>query len=318
MKKLVQTLSLTTILVCAAGAVQAQSTDTIRIMQLEENVRHLNGQVEELRFQLLQMQEAIRKTQEDNEFRFQELEEKSDASGVIKDNRLGKLPSSDASNTEKASDDKDSIFADLLSKDEKKTNERRTIDGVEIFDPNKDKSGDEIGSATGVLGSIIFDSAGNLIDNNGGEKPIQLVPGATASSSKLGDLPKDENELFDLGYQYFLGSEFTNAAQVFETYSSQFPDGRRISNANFWLAESLFSLRRYEDSARVYLNNHREFPEGQLAPQNLLKLGVSLAAMNQRELACATYAQVPKLYPKANRSVQDRVEVEQRSAKCKG
>jgi TolA-binding protein len=66
----------------------AQAGDPLfRIGQLEEQVRNLNGRIEELGFQLLQMQEQMRQMQEDNEFRFQELEktgaQRSDAgSGV--------------------------------------------------------------------------------------------------------------------------------------------------------------------------------------------------------------------------------------------
>jgi tol-pal system protein YbgF len=42
--------------------------------QLEEQIRLLNGKVEEMNFLVLQLQEQMRKMQEDNEFRFQELE----------------------------------------------------------------------------------------------------------------------------------------------------------------------------------------------------------------------------------------------------
>ena len=55
--------------------VRVQATDpSVRIMQLEEQVRGLTGQVEDLGFQMLQMEEKIRKMQEDMEFRMQELE----------------------------------------------------------------------------------------------------------------------------------------------------------------------------------------------------------------------------------------------------
>ncbi|MDP2122254.1 MAG: tol-pal system protein YbgF [Hoeflea sp.] len=57
------------------AVVLAQSSDPVfRIGQLEEQLRALNGRLEELGFQLLQMQEQMRQMQEDNEFRFQELE----------------------------------------------------------------------------------------------------------------------------------------------------------------------------------------------------------------------------------------------------
>ncbi|MCY6379316.1 tol-pal system protein YbgF [Hoeflea prorocentri] len=53
----------------------AQAGDTaFRMGQMEEQIRALNGRVEEMNFLLLQMQEQMRQMQEDNEFRFQEIE----------------------------------------------------------------------------------------------------------------------------------------------------------------------------------------------------------------------------------------------------
>ena len=60
--------------------VVAQASDP-RVVALEEQIRSLNGTVEELNFQILQLQEQLRKMQEDNEFRFQELEKRSQAGG---------------------------------------------------------------------------------------------------------------------------------------------------------------------------------------------------------------------------------------------
>ncbi|WP_412049874.1 tol-pal system protein YbgF [Hoeflea sp. Naph1] len=71
-----------------APVVLVQSGDPVyRIGQLEEQIRGLNGRIEELGFQLLQMQEQMRQMQEDNEFRFQELEktggQRSDAGSAV-------------------------------------------------------------------------------------------------------------------------------------------------------------------------------------------------------------------------------------------
>jgi TolA-binding protein len=56
----------------APPVLMAQAGDP-RVSQLEEQIRQLTGKIEELNFQILQMQEQMRKVQEDNEFRFQEL-----------------------------------------------------------------------------------------------------------------------------------------------------------------------------------------------------------------------------------------------------
>ena len=89
---------------------------------MQEQVRRLNGQVEELTFQLLQLQEQIRKMQEDNEFRFQELEEKHSDSGggnnknsnpasksTSGGNRLGKSRPSEAAQSSTLSGGKNTV-----------------------------------------------------------------------------------------------------------------------------------------------------------------------------------------------------------------
>lgn len=317
MKKAFQLLSLSAMLSCSTVMASAQTTETVRIMQLEETVRTLNGQIEELRFQVLQMQENLRKMQEDNEFRFQELEDQSDASGSDEGERLGKpLPSED-SNEEESGGERKSI-TDLIEGSDVSSNKRRVIDGVEIFDPDKDINFDSLNQGNQTLGTITFDAEGNLVDNNIGGGPIPLIPKAAGPSNDLQNLPENPTELFDLAYQYFLGGDHDRSAEAFRVYVDRYPDGKQLPNASFWLGESLFTLKRYPDAARVFLNNHKQFPNARMAPQNLLKLGVSLAAMNQRELACATYAEVPKLYPSAAKAIQNRVKVEQRSAKCQG
>ncbi len=55
--------------------VQASNAE-VQIQQMQETIRQLTGRIEDMNFQVLQLQEQLRKTQEDNEFRFQQLEKK--------------------------------------------------------------------------------------------------------------------------------------------------------------------------------------------------------------------------------------------------
>ena len=62
----------------APNFAQAQSqTDAqviVRVQQLEQQVRDLTGQIQGLQFTLTQMQQQLQKMQDDNEFRFEQLE----------------------------------------------------------------------------------------------------------------------------------------------------------------------------------------------------------------------------------------------------
>lgn len=335
----------------------AQSTDAIRIHQLEERVRFLNGRVEEMQFQLLQMQEQFRKMQEDNEFRFQELENSSlentgqenlanlDEKNIVdEEKRLGKPDPSAPSFKEDVDGNKMThvelvekrIFAEgaLVKTNDgaQKQVSNRMIDGVEIFDPNKDRSADELGANPNIkFGEFKFDQNGNVITNpikpatgapirlgkplNFGGANRQVQTGLAGQSGEV--LPSIPKELFDLGYQYVQAGQYAQAVTVFEEFVLQHPTDEKLALAQFWLGESYFSIKQYDDAAKIFLQNHKEHPNGKLGAQNLLKLGASLAGLNQRELACATYAEVPKKYPQISQSVRKRILIEQQSAKCK-
>ena len=317
MKRLFLSLCLSCAVVLPAQAldpgtpiIKVQSGDAAyRVSVLEEQVRQLNGRIEELTFQLLEMQEKIRRQNEDNEFRFQELEEKegslgggttdSVASGTTGDSGLEKPEPSDQ--------------ADLNTDSGGNTSETATaptIDGVEIYqgesglDPNP----------SGALGTIQFDENGNIIDTTIG-KPLDLT-----ALPKAGDvqdtLPESADELFDLGYNHVQTGRYEEAENMLTKFSNNYADHPRMPEARFWLGESYLGRSQFKKAAEVYLDAQKRWPNSKFGPQTLLKLGVSLAGLNQRELACATFAKVTQKYPDTSRAVRRNVAYEQNAARC--
>ncbi|MFZ1813983.1 MAG: tol-pal system protein YbgF [Rhizobiaceae bacterium] len=315
-----------------AGAFEmAQNADaTVRMNQLEESNRALNGRIEELNFQLLQLQEQIRKMQEDNEFRFQELEQKGDAGGngavtaqketpqTQGDANLGKSQPSEQDTSAQRSDG-NSIARIIEGTGGETPAVPGTIDGVEIF---KGEAGaGEESSLPQNLGSLTFDADGNLVDSNI-ERPIDLTgrsaTGSNGAAPQAGALlPDDPEQLYQLGYTYVQSGDYELAGQTFEEFSDRFPDHARLPEARFWLGESLLARGLNDEAAKVYLEAHRNYPDSRFGAQTLLKLGVALNAMQQRELACATFAEVPKKYPGISNALVERVAAEQLAANCK-
>lgn len=297
----------------------AQAGDAAsRVNRLEEQLRLLNGQIEDLTFQLLQLQEELRRMQEDNELRFQELESRR---GITGKNRLARseqqqqVPQAPRQEDDANRSDGDSI-AHVL--------DRNAQDGT--------TSGDEVpGLEPRALGTLTFDENGNVIGSEV-DKPIDLTRRGNGGIGTLspdtgdaarppdigegGEFPDNPDELYDLGYGYVQAGEYEQAARVFDEFAARYQDNERIAEARFWLGESLFAQGQYEEAARVFLDTHKQFPQGRMAPQTLLKLGVSLAGMNQRELACATFAEVPKKYPDISNAVKTTLVSEQKAASC--
>ena len=319
----------------SAPVVQTQADDAAyRVNQLEEAVRSLSGKIEDLNFTILQLQEELRKMQEDNEFRFQEMEQKRGAVGkrddsvasVRRQSQAGDSIGQGAQQNSSASSDGGDA-APIV--EQQALGEVRTIDGVEIFEGKPGQP--EPGGGVETLGRLVFDANGNLVDTQI-EKPLDLSPqpqlqqtldqgnqeqaAPDQQTAALGDPAKAADQAYDLGYTYIQAGDYRHAANSFRQFVRDYPRHAKIAEANFWLGESLLAMRDYEGAAKVLLATHKSYPNARLAPQTLMKLGVSLVGLNQRELACATFAEVAKKYPKASESVRVKVAAEQKAANC--
>jgi len=273
--------------------VVAQASDP-RVVALEEQIRSLNGTVEELNFQILQLQEQLRKTQEDNEFRFQELEKRSEAGGGPKQRVAASEParSRDAGDQPAAAG---GSVEDIIAGE------------TTAATPPAGASGP--GEAPKSFGTITFDADGNSAGADtpapqGGEVVAALPPSSSPE------------ELYRNSYQFILSGDYATAESGFREHIERFPEDGRAADAHFWLGEALLGQKRYRDAAETFLAASKDYPKAKKAPDMLLKLGVSLVALNQREVACATFAEIGKRYAGASAALKERVKQEQATASC--
>ncbi|EJB05663.1 tol-pal system protein YbgF [Rhizobium sp. BK619] len=288
----------------APPVVKVQSGDAeVRVQQLEEQLRQLNGRIEEMSFQLLQMQETIRKQQEDNEFRFQQLEKTGASGGGAK--APVKKSETDTAPAASGGDDVARVI--------------QAPQGAETAPSTNVPSNTGLGQPPKELGSIDFDQNGNpvggTVDANAGvgSGPIPNAnPGAPQQTASLGG----EADQYKSAYGHVLSGDYSTAEQEFTQYITRYPSSARAADANFWLGEALYSQGKYNEAAKTFLNAHQKYGTSEKAPEMLLKLGMSLAALDNTETACATLREVSKRYPKASRAVISKVASEQKRLAC--
>ena len=280
-----------------APVILAQSADpAIRVQQLEEEIRNLNGRIEEMSFQILQMQEQMRKTQEDNEFRFQDLEK-------------GGARKSGALDTPVDGGGQSDSVAEIITQDPA---------------PGSNAGSDPLAQPEQVLGSIELDSSGmprsatvnqDAIGNGSTALPgVETVapPTSPSSTASIGS----ESDLYQVAYAHVLSGDYAMAENELADFISSYPQSAKIADANFWLGEAQYSQGKFNESAKTFLNAHQAYGSSPKAPEMLLKLGMSLAALDNTETACATLREVTKRYPKASRAVVSKVASEQKRLRC--
>jgi tol-pal system protein YbgF len=293
----------------ALPLVLAQITDP-RVAQLEEQMRQLMGRVEELTFQILQMQDQMQRTQEDNEFRFQELEGGTGSGGggggsggTGTNGSLGTGGTLNQGQAPSLDTDTSGDFAAL---------------------PGVEEGGSrDLGAPPREFGTIVFNSDGSVRevtrDDSAIAFPQEGAPGqAGADQTTVAALPTADSadELYRNSYEYVLSGDYSTAEAGFRNLIDRFPGAELEPDAHFWLGESLLAQQRPREAAEVFLAASRNFPQSSKAPEILYKLGVSLIALDQRDVACATLAEVSNRFPNASDALKERVRQERAQAAC--
>lgn len=125
--------------------------------------------------------------------------------------------------------------------------------------------------------------------------------------------PKDE---YELAYGYVLHKDYALAEKAFSDFIKRNPGDALVPEANYWLGESYFQRQKYQDAADAYLVVVRNYEKSDKAPDSMLRLGQSLVAIGQKEMACASLSEVNRKYPRASASVKRGVAAEQKRAHC--
>ena len=133
---------------------------------------------------------------------------------------------------------------------------------------------------------------------------VAALPGTPAPTAALSGSARDE---YDLAYGYILTGDYGLAEQGFQSWLAAFPNDPQAADARFWLGESQYQQGEYREAANAFLNVYQTAQQSAKAPDALLKLGMSLAALGERQAACATLAEVPNKYPQAAPAVLSRV-----------
>ena len=268
---------------------QQQASQSLRMSQLEEQLRRLNGQVEELTFQLRQMQDQMRRMQEDNEFRFQELE-----------NRRGRRKRSNAA----------------PSATPPRTASQPAVPGSQTLGTITEEQ------PVGEVSDPIAKAIGQPLDLStlaGGSNLSAPIPGRPGNSNGAEDIrlpntsPREE---YDRAYGYVLQGNYDLAETGMRNFIDLYPDNQLVPNARFWLGESLYATGRYKEAADTFLKVYTDHPTSSKAPDSLVKLGQSLYGMGERTAACATYSEFLSKHGTAAPVLRRRVAQELRRAQC--
>jgi tol-pal system protein YbgF len=310
---------------------------SVRLDRMESALRQLTGTIEQLQYRNQQLEMQLKRVQDDTEYRLQQMGSRGGAPPPPPQavpSGAGALPPSAPSG--RRSDAFDPTQSPNAPGAPRTLGNQAVIAAPERVQDNAPPIGAPGGRAAGApldLSTLAgHDSPGvppsAVASANGApvpaspppmpQAPVRNVSPAAGAGQQLATLPPSASpqDEYDLAYGYVLHRDYALAEQAFRDFLKKYPNERLVSDAQYWLGESLFQQQRYRDAAESFLSVSTKFEHAGKAPDSLLRLGQSLAAMNQKEAACATLAEVGRKYPRASAGVKRGVVQEQKRAHC--
>ena len=278
---------------------------SVRVNELEERLRLLTGQIEQLSFQLRELQDQMRRMQEDNEYRFQQLE------GTAPGRRSEAVPPT-GGNTQELEGSVQSLGT-LALPGGSGDGEWSETGGYEAGSDALPGAGpiDLSALAKGIDPLRPADSGTGGFDvpqDAGTTRAGEVVAGLTGSGDPRTD--------YDRAYGYAVNGQYGAAEQEFRAFIRAHPDHRLAANAQYWLGESLLAQGDYRQAADAFLKTYTDHPAGDKSADSLLKLGVALNGLGEADAACATFAELLTKFPSAAPAVLSQAREERSRARC--
>jgi tol-pal system protein YbgF len=263
------------------GSGPAAAAQEVRLSAIEDQMRQLNGRIEELGFQAKQLSDRLDKMQQDVDFRLSALEHGQGGAGQV--GGLAAVPGP-ASASPNAADG-----------------------GVAASPPNGPATGGPaLGAPPRPLGTV---------DPNA----VAAVPPPVASAGDdipttvIGGTPKEQ---YEQSRAKILQKDYAGAASGLEAFLKAYPDDPLAGAAQYWLGESHYAQGHFDDAAAAFLTGLKKYPKSSKAPDSMLKLGMTLNEMGQKKESCATLAEIPNRYPQASLAIKQRAQKERERAGC--
>ena len=133
--------------------------------------------------------------------------------------------------------------------------------------------------------------------------------------SLLPDKPPEEQYEFAVSFMKI--GDYETAEFALKEFIDKNKDHDLAGNAQYWYGETFRIRQLYSDAATAYLDGYQNYPKSKKAPDNLLKLGITMVQLGEKDQGCKMISGIKKEYPKANKSVLQKAQYEQKKFKCK-
>ena len=261
-----------------AAALNASTYNETRISSLEEQMRVMNGRLEQVEFAVRHLEQTMQRMQSDN------------------DARLTRLEAAEAATQSQP----------VVQPIPQPVVVPPQSQGAPAAPPAPVAA--PVADTNGTLGAIKLQN-GKI---TGGVNNPQAPP-LPATPADYGLTPQEQ---YERAFSLLRQANYPEAEQAFKSFIDKNPKDKMVDNAKYWYGETLYVRARFDESAVAFADAYQQNPQGTKAPDSLLKLAMSLGALNKTSDACVTLNELKTKYPTAPATIKSRADDERTRLKC--
>jgi tol-pal system protein YbgF len=286
-----------------SGQAVAQSAADMerRLNQMEEQMRMLVGQVEELTFTVKQLQGQLasgRKTGAATPEQNQPLQAKPQQKKQVQTLQAAELSSSEDSIQSSGIEQIEDIEAPPAQPAQRKLGQAQVAGGLGTTKAAEPGDG-------GFQGQVLVAPGDEQVAGDA----------AVTGTENVALESEDPQSLYRQATQNAVDRQYAAAEQGFSTFLQKYPKHSLAGAAQYWLGETFYAQGDYRTAAQNFLRGYQDYPKSRRAPDSLFKLGLALKKMGEKERACASLAAVSSEFPNAVEA-KKRAQIEFRRSGC--
>ncbi|MDX9740018.1 MAG: tol-pal system protein YbgF [Gammaproteobacteria bacterium] len=127
--------------------------------------------------------------------------------------------------------------------------------------------------------------------------PVPQASQAAAPAPAAAADVQAERQAYERAFDIIKAGRYEEAITEFRGFLSRYPGSTYSANAQYWLGEANYVLRRFEEAADEFSRVLQFYPDSAKASDAMLKLGFSQYELQRWSDASATLQQVIERYP---------------------
>jgi tol-pal system protein YbgF len=296
------------------------ASQEVRLQQIESQIRNLTGQVEQLGYNLQQVDQRIDKLSKDIDFRLSALEHGQQpgggpAAGLSNggvDNGATGGATGGAYGGASGQPQGAGAAQDQQNQGQPIQAQQAQIGQPALNNPNQPlKQSSLAPQPLGTLTQSQLQAAA--------AQPQPQVGGTQTAAAATGSYQLQGNtveEQYQYAFDLLRQANYDEAEKALRAFVSQHPKDFLAGNAQYWLGETYYVRGRYQDAAIAFAEGYQKYPNNSKAPDNLLKLGMSLGQIGKKSEACVAFSELARRFPSAPDNVRERLKQEKHRYSC--